>query len=82
MSEFLFLFLSSLQVLNNYMLECCCFFNIRHALYILELLNMLELLLLNFCTCYMSSEFASDVFCFFNIKPAMVNKKHLEVAKK
>jgi hypothetical protein len=48
-----------------YMLECCCFFNIRHVLYILELLNMLELMILNFCTCYMSSKFTSDACCYF-----------------
>jgi hypothetical protein len=65
------------------MLECCCFFNIRHVLYILELLNMLELLLLNFCTCYMSSEFAFDACCyFFNIRPSMVSKNHSELANK
>jgi hypothetical protein len=59
------------------MLECCYFFNIRHVLY------MLELLLLNFYTCYMSSKFASDAcYCFFNIRPSMVSKKHSELAKK
>jgi hypothetical protein len=65
------------------MLECCWFFNMRHVLYILEWLNMLELLLLNFGTCYMSSKFVSDVCCcFFNIRPAMVSKKYLELVKK
>jgi hypothetical protein len=58
------------------MLECCCFFNIRHVLYILELL------FLNFCTCYMSSEFSSDAYYFFNIMSAMVSKKHSEFMKK
>jgi hypothetical protein len=53
------------------------FFYIRRVLYILELLNMLELLFLNVCTCYMSSEFASDACCcFFIIRPAMISKKH------
>jgi hypothetical protein len=78
-----FLYIDISASTKNHMLECCCFFHIRHVLYILELLNMLEFLLLNFCTCYMSSKFAYDAcYYFFNIRSAIVSKKHSELTKK